>query len=259
MNGIITLCTDFADQDSFVGSMKGVILAIYPSATIIDITHQIPRHQIKSGAYILSTYYHLFPEGTIHVCIVDPGVGSSRKPIVVETNRYAFVAPDNGVLSYVYQRCRSWQAFAIDNKQWMREDVSQTFHGRDIFAPVAAHLASGESTQKAGPKLTNPIRFDIAGPIISEHYVEGVVIHVDTFGNIITNIPNSALMKKTFRLLAGQYTITRLSRTYQDGSPDILVALPGSMGTIELAVNQGNATRLTGLTIDDTIRCELIN
>ena len=185
---LITLTTDFGLTDWFVGTMKGVILGIAPRATIVDITHQIPAGDIRSGAFALLGSYRFFPKGSVHVAVIDPGVGSERKAIVAETDNYFFIGPDNGVLSWTLPKERIKTIRALENEHYFLHLISGTFHGRDIFAPVAAHLASGVPTRKLGPVSKGFMRLPWPEPKRARNRIEGEIVYIDRFGNAITNL-----------------------------------------------------------------------
>ncbi|HEY3232190.1 MAG TPA: SAM-dependent chlorinase/fluorinase [Roseiflexaceae bacterium] len=264
-NGIITLTTDFGQTDSYIGSMKGVILAIAPDVRLVDITHAIGPQDTHQAAYILKTFYHFFPPGTIHLVIVDPGVGSQRRAIAFSTPEAFFVAPDNGILTHVWRDARArWapetcEAVELTERRFWRERVSNTFHGRDIFAPVAAHLASGVPLSAFGPRLLalneatldQPLR-GRAGELV------GRIIHVDHFGNCITNITPGDLEQvgKGTQVVVDiiDQHISGLHQNYADGPVGALIALIGSSDHLELAVRNGNAAKTLGVGIGDTVR-----
>lgn len=185
---IITLLTDFGNHDAYVGIMKGVIAGINPPANIIDICHTIPPQDIFTGAYLLSTAYAYFPKGTIHVAVVDPGVGSERDIVCVETQKYLFLVPDNGLLSFVVREERPKNIFRVTNTRYFLPAPSDTFHGRDVFAPVAAYLSLGIKPQQLGAKINQVEKLDIPWPEHKNGQLEGQIIHIDRFGNLITNI-----------------------------------------------------------------------
>src|SRR5216684_1357565 len=186
---IITLVTDFGSQDYFVGAMKGAILSVNPAAQIVDITHETPPQDIEAAAFNLLATYKDFPAGTIHVAVVDPGVGSTRRPILIECGRQFFVGPDNGIFSWICEREESCRALHLTNEKFFRHPVSATFHGRDVFAPVAAALACGISLQELGDEVDNLVRLNPLKPIVAgDGRINGRVIHIDRFGNCITNL-----------------------------------------------------------------------
>ncbi|HET8781559.1 MAG TPA: SAM-dependent chlorinase/fluorinase [Pyrinomonadaceae bacterium] len=233
----ITLLTDFGTSDYFVGAMKGVILSINPQAVIVDITHEIPAQDVAAGAWQLLAAYDVFPEGTIHVAVVDPGVGSERRPIVVRAGNYLFVGPDNGIFSYIYDRNPSFEAFHITAAEHFHHPVSNTFHGRDIFAPVAAALSTGIDPSSLGPPIDDPIQlFNSAEPRI---------IHIDHFGNLITNITRDQF-QEGMRLAVNGHVISHFRRFYGENVGDEPFAIWGSAGFLEIAVNGHSAADLLG-------------
>ena len=246
--GLITLLTDFGDRDSFVGSMKGVILTINPHATIVDLSHQIAPHQIEEAGYVLHSCYRSFPDGTIHVCVVDPGVGSARRPLLVVTSRYYFVAPDNGLLTRVLRDERDAEIRQIENVQYRLHSEGATFDGRDLFAPAAAWLAKGEPVSSFGQVIDDPVTRLIADPIWQGQSLVGQIEYVDRFGNLISNITVTHIGK--FRNVTGRTTPTirigerkigRLVTSYTEGQPNCLCALVNSNGFLELFIKEGSA------------------
>lgn len=264
-NGIITLTTDFGLIDSYVGAMKGVILGIAPQAQLIDITHAIGPQAIHQAAYMVQTFYTYFPPGTVHLVVVDPGVGSTRRSIALETPAAMFVAPDNGVLTYVWRDALArWGAQACtvveltEPRYWL-SSISTTFHGRDIFAPVAAHLASGVSIELLGQKHDAIIEAALEQPSTGRQgELIGRIIHVDYFGNCVTNIDQSFLhaMGETDQLIIKvlDQSIYGLHSTYADQANGSLIALIGSSGRLEIAVTNGGAAQVLGVGIGDTVK-----
>jgi S-adenosylmethionine hydrolase len=250
---IITLTTDFGSNDHFVGTMKGVILDIVPDAEIVDICHAVQAFDVLDGALTISQAYSYFPSQTVHIVVVDPGVGTSRKPILASTEKYHFVAPDNGVLSMVYARESRMHVRHITSEHYFLQPVSNTFHARDIFAPIAAYLAKDVDAMKFGDEITEYVKFSAPKPKpVDENRLRGVVLKVDRFGNLITNItPKDAPMLfgadvAPFKIVVGGREITEMSATYADGAPGQVIALLGSMGFVEIAANRGVAAQLTG-------------
>jgi S-adenosyl-L-methionine hydrolase (adenosine-forming) len=240
---IITLTTDFGLSDPFVGIMKGVILGIAADAQVVDITHDIRSFDVLEAAFIIDSAYRYFPDGTVHVIVVDPGVGSARRPLAAAFSGHTFVAPDNGVLSFVLHTDSASLApsvYWIENRSLCLNSVSQTFHGRDIFAPVAAHLARGTSIDSVGPRITDFVRKSFPKPRPLGDKVLGTVLRIDKFGNIITNLRRQDLGRRFAMNVAG-LSITRLCSTFSDAEPGEFFALEGSTGYIELALNQGSA------------------
>lgn len=242
---VITLTTDFGRKDGYVGAMKGVILSIAPEARIVDISHDVDPQNLREAAYILSTAVPYFPPSAIHVVVVDPGVGSGRRPIVVRTESATFVAPDNGVLSG-FLAAPGVQVLHADRPEYWLEAVSSTFHGRDIFAPLAARLAAGLRFEALGTAITDPVTFRL---FRSERFPDGSlrgrVMHADRFGNLITDIPISWLEESDRWLLeiAGRH-IDGLSLSYASADRGALMALAGSGGLLEVAVREGNAAQV---------------
>ncbi|MHC1743746.1 MAG: S-adenosyl-l-methionine hydroxide adenosyltransferase family protein [Syntrophobacteraceae bacterium] len=254
---IITLLTDFGLQDGYVASMKGVILSICPQATLVDITHEISPRDIQSAAFVLHTVAPSFPPGTIHVVVVDPGVGTERKAIAVQTPDCTLVGPDNGVFSRVLRTASPLQARSLENVRFQRSPVCPTFHGRDIFAPVAAHLAAGLALEHLGPSCT-PIVAEWTVPKLEGGALLGEVIHIDRFGNAVTNIATKDLKRfspqlEDVHVRAKDQDIGPPCRTYGDRQPGSLLALIGSSDHLEIAVNMGHCARILGLKINDPV------
>jgi S-adenosylmethionine hydrolase len=233
---IITLTTDFGLSDPFVGIMKGVILGIAPGAQIVDISHEIRSYDIVEGAVLIDSTYRYFPEGTIHVVVVDPGVGSARRPIVATADGHFFVAPDNGVLSAVLKN----EVYHITNRSLFLNSVSQTFHGRDIFAPVAANLAMGIPIESVGPRILDFLKKSLPRPRPQGDKLVGTVLRIDKFGNIITNLRLKDLPEE-FTITVAGLPITRLCSSFSEAERGEFFAIEGSAGYIELALDQGSA------------------
>ncbi len=239
---IITLTTDFGTEDWFVGTMKGVILSIAPSAHLVDITHGIPHHDIRAGAFALGTAARYFPKGTIHVAVVDPGVGSDRAPIVVHAGNQFFVGPDNGLLSWAVQQFGADDIFRIDNPSVMLADRSSTFHGRDIFAPAAAHLATGLPLSRLGSRKADMLALPWPKTILcTDGTLKGEIIYIDRFGNGITNIPNSAAGTNSGFIELPDATGIPVCDFYQSVPEGQPLAVRGSTGYLEIAINSGRA------------------
>jgi S-adenosylmethionine hydrolase len=252
----ITLTTDFGTRDWFVGTMKGVILAIQPHASIVDVTHEIADGEIRAGAFVLMASYHFFTKGTVHVAVIDPGVGSQRRAIAVQTAKYFFIGPDNGVLSCALIREKIRSIHALENEKYFLKPVSRTFHGRDVFAPVAAHLSRGVAIQKFGPRLKDFVKLDWPRLRFSDGKVEGEIVHVDRFGNLITNIDAERLRvfgDKPCEVLAKRKRLCSIAPFYgavRIGRP---LAVLGSTGMLEIAVNGGSAADKFRLRVGDAI------
>lgn len=250
----ITLTTDFGSQDWFVGTMKGVILGFNPKATVVDITHEIPPGDIRAGAFALMASYRFFPKGTVHVAVVDPGVGSERKAIAVQTDKYIFVGPDNGVLSFALANENIKNIQQLENERYFLKSISHTFHGRDIFAPIAAHLSRGVAVSKLGPKQKEIIRLPWPEPEISNNLVKGEVIYIDRFGNAITNIENPDLdIIKPLDVFISSKRICAVKPFYQSVPARKAVAVPGSSGFLEIAINGGSAAKSLRLKTGDKL------
>lgn len=246
---VITLLTDFGTRDHFVAAMKGVILSINPETTIIDITHEIAPQDVREASFTMRSCYKNFPAGTIFVTVVDPGVGSSRRAIVAESEGYYFIAPDNGVLSFVLQ---SAVVYEITNKDVLMPVVSNTFHGRDIFAPAAAHLSSVKRPADLGPQVTDPVITSGSIPQKTADGISGEVIHIDRFGNLITNLTPDLLPDFPIVELAGT-RIDRVSRTYSEAEHNKLFLITGSAGFIEISVREASAASLLGISPGERI------
>ncbi len=252
---IITLTTDFGSNDHFVGTMKGVILDIVPDAEIVDICHAVQAFDVLDGALTISQAYSYFPSRTVHVVVIDPGVGTARRPIIASSDKYHFVAPDNGVLSLVYAREERMHVRHITSQHYFLQPVSNTFHARDIFSPVAAWLAKEVDSQKFGDEVEDYVKFSAPKPkAVDANRLRGVVLKVDKFGNLITNItPQDApalfgaeVKDKAFKIVVGSREITEIRNSYAEGAPGEVIGLLGSMGFLEIAANRGAAAQLTG-------------
>lgn len=264
---IITLTTDFGLDDAYVAAMKGVILEINPEATIVDICHSIEPQNIRQGAFVLSTAVCYFPQDTVHLVVVDPGVGGPRRPIILETDSAIFVAPDNGILSYVIQTSTSQrvsrrslmklppelQAFEITNSKYWRHPVSSTFHGRDVFAPVAAHVSRGIPLDELGRFIASVNVFPLPRPQSDAvGNLTGHILHIDRFGNLITDITGGDLPSGRYSIQVAGHQIDSLSPSYEQGRG--LLALLGSSGHLEIASKGGSAARLLGSKPGDELR-----
>lgn len=247
MRKTIALLTDFGLDDNYVGIMKGVILKINPNVQLVDVCHSIKPQCVVEGALTLRSSYRYFPKKTIFLCVVDPGVGSKREAIIVKTKDYLFVAPDNGILSLVVDTQASIEIYAITNVQYFVRPVSNTFHGRDIFAPVAAHIASGIPLCKFGKMRKDLKRSLFPGPIIKrkKRCIVGEIIDIDHFGNCITNIEKKHLtaFKGNPRITCKGKTISRIASSYAQVKKEELLAIIGSKGYLEISVNMGSAAK----------------
>ncbi len=247
---IITLTTDFGEADHFVGTMKGVILGIEPRAQVVDISHQIPAFSIPEAGFVIAEAAPWFPKKTIHVVVVDPGVGSARRPILVEAEGQYFLGPDNGVFSMIRARSPKNKVRGLTNPRWMLSQVSRTFHGRDVFAPAAAHLAQAKSAAAAGRLIADALQLRLALPEqTNKRTWTGTVIRVDHFGNLITNFDArsfAAIRTNPFEVTIGFEKIHRLALHYAECPPGEPFLIEGSSGYFEICVNQGQAARQLG-------------
>lgn len=241
---LITLTTDFGVRDPYAAAMKGVIHRLCPKARIEDLTHAIAPRDVWEAAYFLAGAAPWFPRDTIHVAVVDPGVGTERRPLLVHAGGQYFIGPDNGIFSVALREFPLESAHVIENPAFMLHNVSPTFHGRDIFAPAAARLANGADAHDAGPVAKQLIALDIPEPSVrSGGVIEGEIVRVDRFGNAVTNIHRRLCAADSiYTVRAGGAAIPEISRTYGDRRAGELLALFGSSGYLEIAVNQGSAT-----------------
>jgi S-adenosylmethionine hydrolase len=243
---MITLTTDFGLNDPYVAEMKAVILGICPNAVILDITHEIAKFNIRMGAYVLASAVPYFPEGSIHVAVVDPGVGTRRCPIVIQTTQSFFVGPDNGLLVLAAEKQGIIRIHELTNPRFMLPKVSHTFHGRDIFAPAAAHLMNGVKPEKFGLEIRKAVQPEFAKVTQRNGVLVGEVLHVDGFGNIITNINEKEVAQSRVKDAVSVELPTcklklKLCEAYGKTGPQEPLALIGSHGFLEIAINQGNA------------------
>lgn len=271
---LIALLTDFGLADAYVGTMKGVILSICRSAHLVDLTHSIRPQNVRQAAYVLMTAFRHFPPDTVFLVVVDPGVGTERQPIAVETAHGVYVAPNNGVLSYVLPHLEVRRAVVLAEPRYQLPGPSMTFHGRDIFAPAAAHLAAGVPITALGPTLPELVKLDPPRLAIGSGAIEGEIIHIDHFGNVITSIghlawegddliltPQFGAGSESVRVAAGDFrvsiggrTISGVQPTYGRTAPGTLLALVGSSGQLEVGVNQGSAADTLGASLGDPVR-----
>ena len=248
---LITLLTDFGLKDHFVGVMKGVIASIAPAARVIDITHQVEPYAVAQAEFLLAQSWPYFPKGTIHVAVVDPGVGSARRPILVQAHGHFFVGPDNGLFSGLIDVPRS-KARLISNHKFMLPAISSTFHGRDIFAPIAAHLALGVASARGGPLIADAHKAGIGASreavLTSNGRYSGEIVHVDRFGNLITNLPASCVAQHARIVLRiASHEVRAVAESYSAIAPHTPALVAGSSGFLEIALNQDSAARLLGL------------
>lgn len=254
---VITLTTDFGLRDPYVAAMKGVILNITPQAILVDITHEVPPQNIREGAYVLDKASRYFAPGTVHVAVVDPGVGSARRPLAVQTDHAFYVLPDNGLITPILRRESLVRAVHLTNPDYWLPEVSHTFHGRDIFAPVAAYLARGVPLESLGTPVEDLVLLSWSeARALPDGSVEGVVVHIDRFGNIVTNIPASLLdgdpERWTFQV--SQHRLRGLKSAYTDVPVGASLALIGSNKTLEFSIREGNAAATWGVQAGDPVR-----
>jgi S-adenosyl-L-methionine hydrolase (adenosine-forming) len=246
---VIALLTDFGLVDHYAGAMKGAILSACPGATLVDVTHEVPAHDVAAGALLLDAAYRHFPPGTVFVAVVDPGVGSERRPIAARAGGWLFVGPDNGVFTYVLEADPAARVHRIANAALFRVPTSRVFHGRDVFGPVAARLACGLPLEEVGPAIGDPVRLELPPKTRTEDGWSGAVLHVDRFGNLTTN-----LLEGDVAVLGGLDSlevrlgpeVLPLVRSYSDVAPGRACALVGSSGRLEISVREGRAEALPG-------------
>lgn len=245
MSVIISLLTDFGTRDAYVASMKGVILGLNPEATLVDLTHEIPPQDIRAGAMVLAGAAPYFPPDTIHLAVVDPGVGCGRRALAARARGQFWVGPDNGLFHLIFSREPPALLVSLENPAYFLPQVSATFHGRDIFAPVAAHLSLGVGLNRFGPAIPAPVPLDFPEPVCTSEAIRGEIIYVDHFGNLVSNVPAAALQSwaggRGLHLRLGSLVITGLSRTYAEAPPGEFLALIGSHGYLEIACAQDSA------------------
>lgn len=250
MRNVITLTTDFGLQDYYVSAMKAVILGIAPEVRVVDISHDIPSQDIMAGSWILRNSALLFPSGTVHTVVVDPGVGTDRKAIALQIEDHYFVGPDNGIFSLLTEEY-DYKAVSLTNKKYWRDETSKTFHGRDIFAPVAAHLSQGVALEELGEPLDELVTYRWTVPIADKDGLQGMVIHIDKFGNLVTNLSESLIEDvidgKNVKIYVGNTILDEIVPTFgsvPDGEP---AAFIGSSGMLEVGINKGNAEQMLGV------------
>jgi hypothetical protein len=248
----ITLLTDFGLKDPYVGVMKGIILSTYPDVRIVDITHEVDPQDVREGAFIIEEYYRYFERGTIHVAVVDPTVGSDRKPIIVEKDGYFFIGPDNGLFTLLYND--NVRIYTIENKRYMRKEISTTFHGRDIFAPASAFLASGVYLSMFGGILQKPVRLSGVYPVIEQDTLGGEIVRFDRFGNAITNISGVIIQDfvqgRPFTITLQDESFQTIHRSYYENETTCLI---GSAGYLEFGYFRGSLREKMGLKKGDQV------
>ncbi len=281
---IITLTTDFGLRDAYVGAVKGVILGICRGATIVDITHQVPAQDVAHGAFVIDAAYRSYPDDTVHLCVIDPGVGTGRRAVALITPRGSFVAPDNGVLTRIVLSLAEGtsvdlsspvpgnggpgnvgpgslpvpagcQAYLLEDAKYWCSPVSNTFHGRDVFAPVAAYLATGVKPASLGPETDVLVALPQSIPEVSSHSVNGEIVYIDSFGNLGTNISGDAIARGEVTVKIGGRAIEGPVRTFAD--TDGLMALVGSLGYLEIALRDGSAAAELGVALGEPVSVRL--
>jgi len=244
---LITLLTDFGARDAYVASMKGVILSLNPAANLVDLSHEVPPQDVRAGALILAAAAPYFPPGAIHLAVVDPGVGGHRRALAARCQEQFWVGPDNGVFHLIFSRAPALTLVSLENPAYFRPRVSATFHGRDIFAPVAAHLSLGVDLDRFGPRIADPVSLAFPEPEFGPEAVRGEIIAVDRFGNLVSNLPAADLAawlgEARLHLRAGALRLQGLARTYADATPGEFLALEGSHGFLEIACALDHAAR----------------
>ena len=274
---VITLTTDFGTADGYVGVMKGVMLSIAPGVRLVDLSHEVPPQDVRRAAFVLYTAVPFFPPDTVHLAVVDPGVGTDRRAIAVQVPQGFLVGPDNGLFTYVLAEAEEWRAVELRDSAYRLPQVSGTFHGRDIFAPAAAHLARGVPMERLGPPVPDPVLLPLPRLEVREDRLEGEVLYIDRFGNVVTSIGrlrwagNGLVLDAAFRRAApplrlaaagavvkvGGRTIQGVRRTYGEVAVGESLALVGSTGFLEIAVRQGDAARTLGVRPGDPITLHL--
>jgi S-adenosyl-L-methionine hydrolase (adenosine-forming) len=259
---VITLLTDFGSVDHYAGAMKGVMLGICPDAQLVDISQEITPYAITEAAFALSQAWTCFPAGTVHLAIVDPGVGSARRPILVEAEGHYFVGPDNGVLTMLYDAVPALDAREITAEHYFRQPVSRTFHGRDIFAPVAAHLANGAAPAEFGKQIGDYLRLSFAAPTRTGPKIwAGTILKVDRFGNLITNFDSGSWLRlaaEPFEMKVGACLVSRMASNYAEMRPGDLYVIGGSAGYLEVSMNRGRAGDTVGAACGDAVEVRLL-
>jgi len=260
---IITLLSDFGLRDPYVAEMKAVTLSICPTATIVDVSHGITKFDVRMGAFILATAAPHFPKGTVHVAVVDPGVGTERRPIVIEGEHSLYVGPDNGLLVLSAQREGINHVYEIANPKYMLKEVSRTFHGRDIFSPAAAHLANGVQPADFGAEIFDPVTPSFTKPTVQGGKIEGEAIHIDGFGNVVTNITLRDLSEIGIReggslllRLKDKDSNLKVCSAYGEVLRGMPLVILGSSGFLEVSVNQGDASRFFGVEVGNRVVIE---
>ena len=253
----ITLLTDFGTKDPYVGIMKGVILSTNPDVRIVDITHEVDPQDVREGAFLVEEYYRYFEKGTIHVAVVDPTVGSDRKPIVFSKDGFFFIGPDNGLFTLLYDD--AVRIYSIENRRYMRKEISSTFHGRDVFAPAAAYLASGVQLSMFGSVVQDPVRLPDLLPNVMDNGLHGEVVRFDRFGNAITNISGTVIQDfadgRPITITLRDMSFSTIHKSYYEGE---VVSLIGSAGYLEFGLFMGSLREKMGLCKGDPVMITIL-
>jgi S-adenosyl-L-methionine hydrolase (adenosine-forming) len=261
-NPVITFSTDFGGDDPYVGVMKGVILGINPRAILVDLTHGLSHRRLLEAAFKLAAAADYFPKGTVHLAVVDPGVGSTRRPIVVQTNTHYWVGPDNGLFTRILQTAPEAKIFHLTNSRCFLKPVSATFHGRDVFAPAAAHLSRGLSLTTMGKRISDPVLLDLPEPLFQKNSLQGQGLYADRFGNLITNLGREVIghcfQGKEITIRVGRRVIRGIKENYSQEKPGRLLALFGSNGFLEIACNLGSAAEMLGYCQGELLAVKLV-
>jgi hypothetical protein len=252
---IITLTTDFGTKDGYIGAVKGIIKRINPDAEIVDVTHEIEPFDIWGAAFALNNFYRYFPQNTIHLVVVDPGVGSKRQPLLIKSADFLFVGPDNGVFSFILQDEEIVEIISISNQKYLLSEPSPTFHARDIFAPVAAYLSMGVDIREFGAPAMECSKLFIPQTKVTKRGIIGEIIHVDNFGNLTTNIEAKSIHLKSIKgIEVKRNKISYIAKSYYDIPEEEIGAVIGSSGFLEISTNQGNAAEFVKADIDTKVR-----
>jgi S-adenosylmethionine hydrolase len=258
-NGIITLTTDFGMTGSYAGTVKGVLLKINPRLNIADITHEVSCYNVLEGALVLSSCYRYFPKGTIHLAVVDPGVGGKRKGILIKTDNYFFIGPDNGLFSFIFEKEKISDIFDLTNSEYFLSKPSPTFQARDVFAPVSAYLSLGVDPEEFGSATKECYKLRLPPPVCRNAYISGEIIYIDRFGNLVSNISSDLIKEeKIVQIKIGRKILGHLQNYYAEVKKGEIIALIGSNNLLEIAVNQGSAQKLLKAKIGDKITIEKI-
>ena len=258
---LVTLTTDFGSDSPYVAAMKGSLLSVNPQARLIDLSHEIPPQDVRHASFFLRSCVRFFPQGTIHVIVVDPGVGTERAILFVENQGQRLLAPDNGCWTALVEPAQPLTVLRVAEQRYWRPQVSATFHGRDIFAPVAGHLTLGLDPRQLGPRAHEWVKLVAAVPVQADDSLIGEVVYVDPFGNLITNIPEAWMRRwqdRTLHITVNDQVVPTRVRTYGEAAPGTLAALISSVDTLEIAVTQGNAAARLGAKLGSVVRVQTV-